>query len=196
MMVVYSIIKEIGMVRDSLWSLLQANQTLLFNVTVIFALNAVSTTLGNLKTMLLTKGSAKKAVYVTTFIDALVCAITLRFIADFSGIICILAFASGRLCGVYWGTHIEKKLALGTLEVNIYKHPREGAALADTLREMGYSVTTYRGQGINGTERLDLTIIIPRRELPNLRDVIGDRVNMTIKDVSKTYGKIGQVQVN
>jgi len=195
-MVVYSILKEIGMVRDSMWSLLQANHTLLINMAVIFTLNAVSTTLGNLKTMLLTKGTAKRAVYITTFIDALVCAITLKVIADFSGIICILAFASGRLCGVYWGTHIEKKLALGTLEVNIYKHPQEGLALADTLREMGYSVTTYSGQGINGTKRLDLTIIIPRRELGNLREVLGDKINMTIKDVSKTYGKIGQVQTN
>lgn len=195
-MVVYSIIKEISMVRDSACSLLQANQALMFDLAVIFALNAVSTTLGNLKTILLTKGAVSRAVYFTTFIDALVCAITLKFIADFSGILCILAFASGRLCGVYWGTHIERKLALGILEINIYKHPREGVALADILREMGYSVTTYRGQGINGTERLDLTIIIPRRELPNLRKILGDRVNMTVKDVSKTYGKIGQVQTN
>lgn len=195
-MVDYSIIKEIGMVRDSLYSLLQANQALIINMTVIFSLNAVSTTLGNLKTMLLTKGAATRAVYITTFIDALVCAITLKVIADFSGILCILAFASGRLGGVYWGTRIERKLALGTLEINIYKHPREGIALADDLREMGYSVTTYKGQGINGTERLDLTIIIPRRELPNLRRVIGNRINMTIKDVSKIYGKIGQVQTD
>lgn len=195
-MVVYSIIKEMGMVRDSIWSLLQVNQALMANLAIIFALNAISTTLGNLKTMLLTKGAATKAVYVTTFIDALVCAITLKFIADFSGIICILAFASGRLCGVFCGSRIEKKLALGMLEINIYKHTPEGIILADTLRDMGYSVTTYRGHGINGTERLDLTIIIPRRELPTLREVLGDRVNMTIKDVSKTYGKIGQIQTN
>lgn len=196
MMAVYSIIKEVGAVRDSLCLLLQANQGLIINMAVIFALNAVSTTLGNLKTMLLTKGAAARAVYITTFIDALVCAVTLKVIADFSGILCILAFASGRLCGVHWGNRIERKLALGTLEINIYKHPVEGIVLADNLRQMGYSVTTYKGQGMNGTERLDLTIIIPRRELPNLREVIGSRVNMTIKDISKTYGKIGRVQTS
>jgi len=196
MMVIYSFLKEIGIVRDTMCSLLQANQGLLLNLAVIFALNAISTTLGNLKTMLLSKGAETRAVYITTFIDALVCAITLKVIADFSGIVCILAFAAGRLCGAYWGNHIEKKLALGTLEVNIYKHPQEGIMLADILRDMGYSVTTYRGQGINGTERIDLTIIIPRRELSKLREVLGEKINMTIKDVSKTYGKIGQVQPN
>ncbi|NLW90426.1 MAG: hypothetical protein GXY34_02345 [Syntrophomonadaceae bacterium] len=196
MMVVYSIIEGVSMVRDNVWSILQTNQTLMVNLAIIFTLNVISTTLGNLKTMLLTKGAATRAVYVTTFIDAMVCAITLKFIADFSGVFCILAFALGRLCGVYWGNHFEKKLALGILEINIYKHPREGIALADSLREMGYSVTTYRGQGINGTDRLDLTIIIPRRELPKLREALGDRVNMTIKDVSKTYGKIGQIQTD
>jgi uncharacterized protein YebE (UPF0316 family) len=149
----------------NLCSVLEAHRTQLLNLAVIFALNAVSTTLGNLKTMLLNRARDSYLIYGTTFIDALVCALTLKFIANFSSVICIFAFALGRLCGVRLANRIENKLAFGILEVNVYKHPEEGIALADKLRDEGYSVTTYIGHGINGKERLDLTIIIPRREL-------------------------------
>ena len=165
----------------------------ILNLVAIFSLNMLSTTLGNLKTILLTK-RVMKLVYVTTFIDAMVFALAFKCLATSSSLLFLLFFAAGRLSGVYLGSLIESKLALGILEVSIHKHWQEGIKLADQLRTLGYSVTTFKGYGINGNDRLVITVIIPRRELAELKPLLGSRVNMTVKDVSKTYGKIGRVQ--
>ena len=176
-------------------SIIGVYQIEILNLAAIFGLNLLSTTLGNLKTILLTK-RVMKLVYVTTFIDAMVFALALKCLATSSSLLFLLFFAAGRLSGVYLGSLIERKLALGTLEVSIHKHWQEGIKLADQLRTLGYSVTTFKGYGINGNDRLVITVVIPRRELAELKPLLGSRVNMTVKDVSKTYGKIGRVQTN
>ncbi len=174
-------------------SIIGVYQIEILNLAAIFGLNLLSTTLGNLKTILLTK-RVMKLVYVTTFIDAMVFALALKCLATSSSLLFLLFFAAGRLSGVYLGSLIERKLALGTLEVSIHKHWQEGIKLADQLRTLGYSVTTFKGYGINGNDRLVITAIIPRRELVQLKPLLGSGINMTVKDVSKTYGKIGRVQ--
>lgn len=163
---------------------------------LIFGLNAVSTMLGNLRTIFLAR-RMMQPVYATTFLDALVFAVALKAISTSSGLACVLVFAAGRLFGVFIAQFVDKRLALGTMEITINKHMEEGVALADRLREEGYSVTTLKGYGINGTERLVLTVIAPRRHLPQLQEILVSegKVNMAIKDVSRTYGKIGRVQV-
>lgn len=178
-----------------LFNLLEANQAVLQNLVAVFALNMLSTTLGNLKTILLAK-RAMRLVYITTFIDAMIFALAFKCLTSSSSLAFIIVFAAGRLCGAYLGSLIERKLALGTLEVSIYKHLQEGIDLADKLRALGYSVTTFKGYGVNGNQRLVVTVIIPRRELTELKPLLGSKVNMSIKDVSKTYGKIGQIQPN
>lgn len=137
-----------------------------------------------------------KLVYVTTFIDALVFALAFKCLATSSSMLFLVFFATGRLGGVYLGGIIEKRLALGTLEVSIHKHLQDGIKLADQLRTLGYSVTTFKGYGINGNERLIVNAIIPRRKMAELKPLLGSRINMAVKDVSKTYGKIGRVQAS
>lgn len=164
---------------------------------IIFFLNVLSTTLGNLKTIFLAR-RLMPPVYVTTFIDALVFAVALKAISTSSGVACVLVFAAGRLFGVSFAQVVERRLALGTVEVTVNKHMNEGVTLADKLREDGYSVTTLKGYGINGAERLVLTIIAPRKHLPQLKNTLASegKVNMAIKDVTKTYGKIGQFRLS
>jgi len=176
-------------------NLIGVHQIEILNLIAVFGLNLLSTTLGNLKTILLTR-RVMKLVYVTTFIDAMVFALAFKCLATSSSLAFLVVFAAGRLGGVYLGSIIESKLALGTLEVSIHKHLQEGIKLADQLRTLGYSVTTFKGYGINGNERLVVTAVIPRREMAELKPLLGSRINMTVKDVSKAYGKIGRVQIN
>lgn len=166
------------------------------NLAVIFVLNAFSTMLGNLKTVFLTK-KLVRPVYVITFIDAVILAYAFKVIADSSGLACVIVFAAGRLFGVYLSNYIDDKLAYGDVEVSVYKHLEDGIVLADELREQGYSVTTYKGYGINGKERLIVEIVVPRKQLPEVKKILASegKVNMAVKDVAKTYGKIGQIQI-
>ncbi len=161
---------------------------------VVFLLNATSTTISNLKSIFLNKRLVKP-LYMTTFIDALVCAYALRMLSTSSGLACVLVFALGRISGVWLGNHIEGRLALGMMEVSIYKHPEDGAELAERLREQGYSATSFMGLGAEGRERMVITVVVPRRELNDLHEMLKTegRLNMAVKDVSKTYGKVGSI---
>lgn len=161
---------------------------------IIFALNVSSTCMSNLRTNFLAQKTIKP-VYVITFIDALVFVYAFKLIATSSGCGYILAFALGRISGVFLASKIDKKLAFGLLEVNAYKHPEEGKILADTLREQGYSVTTTLGYGMEGKERLILTAILPRKHFSDFHEIMeqGGKVNMSVKSISKTYGKVGDI---
>ncbi|MDD3269327.1 MAG: hypothetical protein PHX14_08400 [Syntrophomonadaceae bacterium] len=165
---------------------------MLVNCLIIFALNALSTCLGTLKTLFLSRQVIKPA-YITTFLDALIIAYAFKLVAESSGISYIFAFAAGRIAGIFLGNLIENKLALGLLEVSIYKHPPAGKVLADRLRDIGYSVTTSVGYGMEGKERLILNIILPRKQFPHLQERLEQdgHYNMSVKSVNKAYGKIG-----
>jgi uncharacterized protein YebE (UPF0316 family) len=168
----------------------------LINLLIIFTLNVLGTCLGNLKTTFLAQ-KAIKPVYFTTFIDAIVFLYAFKLTTTSSGYGFVLAFAAGKMFGVFLGSMIEKKLAFGLLEIDVYKHPVQGKILADTLREHGYSVTTSMGYGIEGTERLVLKIILPRNQFECFHKILGENgnVNMSVKSITKTYGKVGGIDL-
>lgn len=155
-------------------------------------MNILGSCLKNLKTVFLSQ-NAIKPVYITTFIDSVVFFYAFKLTTSSSGFAFILVFASGKLIGVFLGNMIEKKLAYGLLEVDVYKHKEQGKVLADTLREQGYSVTTTIGYGVQGIERLMLKIILPRNSFSDLHEILkkDGNVNMSIKKISEIYGKVG-----
>lgn len=165
---------------------------MLIDLTIIFVLNAISTSLGTLKTLFLSKQNIKP-VYITTFLDSLVFAYAFKLVSNSSGFAFILAFAMGRIAGVFLGDLIDKKVALGLLEITVYKHPAEGKAVADKLRALGYSVTTETGYGLEGKHRLVLNIITARKDFPAIQKILSDdgKMNMLVKNVTKVYGKVG-----
>lgn len=168
----------------------------IINLLIIFSLNIFGTCLGTLKTTFLTQ-KATKLVYLTTFIDAIIAIYALKLLTNSSGYGFILAFAGGKIFGIYIANMIEKKLALGLLEISVNKHPIPGKALADILRCQGYSVTTTIGYGIEGNKRLILTTILPRKQFPNFYGTLvqDGKVNMSVKSITKTYGKVGDINL-
>ena len=167
----------------------------IIDLLIIFALNVFSTCLGNLKTTFLAQ-KAIKPVYVTTFIDAVVFVYAFKLITSSSGYGYILSFALGKIFGVFLANKIEKKLALGLVEIEVYKHLGAGKILADKLRNQGYSVTTTVGYGTDGKE-LILKVILPRKEFPDFHELMeqNGKVNMSVKSITRTYGKIGGIRM-
>lgn len=162
------------------------------NIVTIFILNLLGSTLGNLKTIFLSR-QITKPVYVTTFIDSLIFAYAITLVASSPGIAFICSFALGKICGVSLGEFIDKRLALGTVEIMINKHLDEGITLADELRSLGYSVTTFKGYGINGNIRLIVQIILPRKHLSRIKNMLKDSPNYTVSNISSTSGKVGGI---
>lgn len=90
--------------------------------------------------------------------------------SDLSNISSIVAYIIGYALGIYIGCKIEEKMALGyrAIQVNL---TNENKGLCKMLREKGFGVTSFIGQGINEEERYRLEIISHRnreKEVINL----------------------------
>lgn len=162
------------------------------NLLLVFLLNLSSTCLGTLRTILLSK-KIVKPVYVTTFIDSIIFVYTVTLVAKASTFAYVLAFAGGRVLGIYVGNLIESKLAIGTIAVVVYKHINSGQLLAERLRYCGFSVSMQIGFGIDGQETLILTIVTDRKHWPLLNRIIRESdntINMYVKSLDTAKGTI------
>lgn len=165
----------------------------IFQLIVIVFINALSNCIGTLKTVFLAKKYLKPA-YIVTFLDAVIFATVMKQIASQDGLWFILAFALGKVIGVYIAEEIESHIALGILEVDIFVSNKEKMkAVADLLREKGYAVNTHVSYGYKGMKRYEIEVTILRKEFPLLEQILKtyfDNPTIKVKEVSKVKGKI------
>lgn len=157
-------------------------------------LTMLSSALGTLKHILISKGQ-KKASYVTIFLDAIIFSTILKTISGGDGVLFGMSYATGKLLGAIIANKFEEFLALGILEVSIsLNHFDKMVPIADNLRDLGYTVETYSVFGYGGKPRYKIDIVISRKELPILKEILKEYgyedPTMTIKSVSKVVGKI------
>lgn len=167
---------------------------LLLQLFGLVLINAVSNTVGTLKTIFSTKRFVKP-LYVVTFIDAVIFATIMKQIASGNGLYFILAFAIGKVIGVYFADKLETKMALGILEIDFYLNNKQKMIdIADSLREMGYSVNTSIIYGNKGLKRYRIEVTMLRKEVPVLHAVLRkhdyEDPTLSVKEVSKVQGKI------
>lgn len=82
----------------------------------------------------------------------------------------MIIYAVGFGVGIYIGDYIEQKLAIGynTFKISLTNKNDE---LIKALRNKGFHVTLFEGQGING-KRYSLDILIDRHKEPELIELI------------------------
>lgn len=165
----------------------------------VFILNVVSNTLGTLKTLFLAKKIMKPA-YVVTFIDSIVFAYGFKMVATEDSLWVIVAFSLGKVVGAYLADILDNKMAFGLIEVTLYAKANRAHKLADSLRDLGYSVTTVKGYGFKGSERYEVNLTIKRKELSFIREFLGKNgildATLVIREVSSVAGKIAVEKKN
>ncbi|MGE5474382.1 MAG: hypothetical protein ACM3UU_09195 [Ignavibacteriales bacterium] len=164
------------------------------NLIILFVLNAISNCLGTLKTLFISKQMIRPT-YFVVFSDALLFSYTFKMVSDSSDISYILVFALGKVFGIYLADIIEKKMAIGLLEVSVYAGREKGKEIADFLRNEGYSVTTHIGYGMNGKGRLVVNIIVKRKDFERLNCILTEfnaNVTMSVAEIRTVTGKLTQ----
>lgn len=165
----------------------------IIEVFIFFSLTAISNAIGILKNIFITKKQLKPA-YIVTFIDSIVFATVMKKISSGSGLLFILVYSVGRVIGTWLGDRIENRLAFGILEVELLLNDGSAAKkIADELRDLGYSVGTMTEYGYHGKKRYKLNIVIKRKEMERIEEVVSsygyDEPTMKIKEISKVSGK-------
>lgn len=168
--------------------------SMIVGLLLMFLITAFTNILSTLKTILMSK-NIMNPVYFLVFIDAIIFATIVSKVTSSDGMAYTIAFAFGKSMGVFLGGKIENKLALGICEVDLFLNSSTKANdIAQKLRETGYTVNNSLVGGNHDTERHQLEVVINRKEISILEDIIKefnvDTPTLKVKTLNKVDGKI------
>ncbi len=156
----------------------------------IFIAKIAHVTLGTVRIIYLTRGESKIAASIGFFeviIYLAALSMVLSNIDQWSNIVAYgLGFASGNLVGSW----IEEKIAVGYVLAQIVT-VKNGGTLDQSLRELGYGVTSMPCYGMEGAPRTNLQVLLKRKELPALLKKMKDfdpEAFISIFDTRKIMG--------
>jgi uncharacterized protein YebE (UPF0316 family) len=88
---------------------------------------------------------------------------------------------------------IDSKMAFGLLEVTIYAKKEKAMEIADSLRGIGFSVTTVKGYGMNGMDRFEVNIALKRKEFNLIHEFLKkygySNTTMLVREITSFTGK-------
>lgn len=155
---------------DQIWAFLTSVP--LWELLMIFSAKIIEVTIGTMRVILITKGYRKPGTILAIFEILLWVFIASRVImgiVDYpmKGIVYSLGFAFG----VYIGSLLETRLAVGKILIYVIVDKDSGKSLTDALRQMGHGVTTLDAQG-KDQERLVLMIFANRKNKQSIIDIV------------------------
>lgn len=157
---------------------------------LVFFARIIDVSLGTLKFKAMVRGNKVLSAAIAFFevtIYTLAAAQAFKYISDWR---VLLGFAFGYALGSFIGMFIDEKISNDHVFVLIVTERNEWT-LADSLRDSGYTVTTAKGYGLNGAEKAQLKIILPRKNIPELSKAVNEFddsafiVTMDVKDVNR-----------
>lgn len=137
---------------------------------VIFVARVVDVSLGTVRTISTVQGRTKTAFFLG-FIEVSMWLIVISTVVStithkpILGVFYALGFSTGNVVGIL----MERKLAFGHIVLRIIS-PQRGREMAGRMRDAGFGVTTFQGEGLNGSVT-ELFVVSRRRDLRNLLDI-------------------------
>lgn len=167
---------------------------LMFALIGLFLVTAFTNVLATLKTILMSK-KIMNPVYLLVFADAMIFATIVSKVTSSEGFQFTIAYALGKTVGVFIGSKIEDRLALGILEVDLFLNDKSKVIeIAKRLRETGYTVNNSLVRGNNEEKRYQIEVVIKRKEFKILESIIEEfgvvSPTLKVKTLSKVDGKI------
>ena len=158
----------------------------------------VEITIQSLKTCMMVKGQRLKAAglgFVECIIWGLVISTIIGTLGD--NLYLLLFYCVGYATGLFLGSTIEGKIALGTSSLELIANDDSTQKITDFLREKGMGYTVFAGHG--STDKMNMIfIVLPRKEAPKviktIRSMCDNKVFVSVSEVSKHAGGYGMVK--
>lgn len=143
----------------------------LLNVLLIYGMQLIIVPLTTVRTTLMVKGQRKIASMVA-LVESMIYVIALGIIfSDLSNYMNMVAYATGYATGIFLGGVLEEKLAIGYRLITVSLLDRDEVLLS-VLRDKGFGVTLFEGEGRNGTSRIRLDIVAKRTREKEVMDIV------------------------
>jgi uncharacterized protein YebE (UPF0316 family) len=143
---------------------------IVFAALLIFSLKLADTSLGTMRSLLVTRNKPMYAALVGLLESGIWIVAISQVIKDIDDPVLIAAYATGFSAGIIFGSYIERMVGVGNIIVRVFC-PSNSSSVAEKLRENGHGVTVIDGQGKDGPVKVYLCII-KRRKLKSVLKMI------------------------
>jgi len=165
---------------------------------LVCAAKIVEITIQSLKTCMMVKGQRLKAAglgFVECIIWGLVISTIIGTLGD--NLYLLLFYCAGYATGLFLGSTIESKIALGTSNLELIANDDSTEKITSYLREHQRGYTVFDGYG--STDKMNMIfIVLPRKETPrvlkDIRRICDNKVFVVASEVSKYAGGYGMVK--
>ncbi len=165
---------------------------------IVCAAKIIEITIQSLKTCMMVKGERLKAAGLG-FIECIIWGLVISTIIGTLGdnLFLLLFYCVGYAAGLFLGSTIESKIALGTSNLEIIANDDSTEKIITHLKERGMGYTVFAGQG--STDKMNMIfIVVARKEagrlLSELRQKCDGRLFVAVSEVSKYAGGYGMVK--
>ena len=162
---------------------------------LVCAAKIIEITIQSLKTCMMVKGQRIKAACLG-FVECMIWGLVISTIISTLGdnLTLLLFYCGGYATGLFLGSTIEGKIALGTSNLQLIANDEYTNLIITYLRQRERGYTVFSGQG--STDRINMILIVlSRREmkktLREIRKLCNNHVFMVASDVSKYAGGYG-----
>ncbi len=158
----------------------------------------IEITIQSLKTCMMVKGQKLKAAglgFVECTIWGLVISTIISTLGD--NLFLLFFYCIGYATGLFLGSTIEGKIALGTSNVEIIASEENTEQIVEYLRRNGKGFTVFGGQG--STDKMNMIfIVLPRRDsarvIRDIRKLCGNKIFAVTSEVNKYAGGYGMLK--
>ena len=162
---------------------------------LVCAAKIVEITIQSLKTCMMVRGQRIKAACLG-FAECMIWGLVISTIISTLGdnLLLLLFYCGGYAMGLFLGSTIEGKIALGTSNLQLIANDANTKLIIDYLHENKRGYTVFSGQG--STDKMNMILIVlPRRGmkrvLREIRNLCDNHVFVVASDVSKYAGGYG-----
>ncbi len=165
---------------------------------IVCAAKIIEITIQSLKTCMMVKGERIKAAglgFVECVIWGLVISTIIGTLGD--NLFLLLFYCVGYATGLFLGSTIENKIALGTSNLEIIANDDSTKKIITYLKNRGMGYTVFAGQGSKDKMNM-IFIVVARKEagklLSELRRECDGKLFVAVSEVSKYAGGYGMVK--
>ncbi|MBQ8818447.1 MAG: DUF2179 domain-containing protein [Clostridia bacterium] len=165
---------------------------------IVCAAKIVEISIQSLKTCMMVKGQRLKAAGLG-FLECTIWGLVISTIIGTLGdnIFLLLFYCIGYATGLFLGSTIEGKIALGTSNLELIASDESTEKITEYLRAENRGYTVFAGHG--STDKMNMIfIVLPRKETPkvlkDIRKACDNKVFVVASEVSKYAGGYGMMK--
>ena len=165
---------------------------------IVCAAKIIEITIQSLKTCMMVKGQRLKAAglgFVECTIWGLVISTIIGTLGD--NLFLLLFYCVGYATGLFLGSTIENKIALGTSNLELIASDESTEKITAYLREQNRGYTVFEGRGSKDKMNM-IFIVLPRKETPAalraIRKCCDNKVFVVASELSKYAGGYGMMK--